>query len=83
MGDRPTSAEVHEMLQRVLTDAHGAASATAAAASRAAVQPLQQQLEAMGGEVDAAKVQLQVAMQELNNLKEQQVIQSLVDVSSS
>jgi hypothetical protein len=58
MDDRPTNAEVHEMLQRVLTDAHGAAGATAAAASRAAVQPLQQQLDELDAELQAAKGQL-------------------------
>jgi TolA-binding protein len=81
MGDRPTSAEVHEMLQRTLADAHGAASATAAAASSAAVRPLQQQLDQMCGEVGALRGQLQLAQQQLEQLKEQQVRR--VDFTSS
>ncbi|WIA34695.1 hypothetical protein OEZ86_013008 [Tetradesmus obliquus] len=72
MDDRPTSEEVHEMLQRTLADAHGAASATAAAASSAAVRPLQQQLEGLSEALDKAKGQLQATQRELECVKEEQ-----------
>lgn len=73
MDDRPTQSQVFEMLQQALADAHGAASATATATSKAAVQPLLSQLDDVAADLQAAKLQLQAAQQELDGLKDWQV----------
>lgn len=58
--ERPTKTQLAAAVSQALSDAEVGAAGVAAAASRAAVQPLQQQLAALAGELDHVTAQCEV-----------------------